>query len=219
MAEFATEVELKYAATPMALATLAEARRLGPAELGAVLVNDETDRYLDTADRRLAAEAWACRLRTRRVPGEERTFVSLKGPAEAVAGALHRRPELEGPATDDLDPARWAPSAARDLVDRLRDGGPLVEFLHLAQRRRERAVVIAGARIGTLSLDDVVVHRGGQELGLLFVAELELGGAGGERWLPQLGAALQQIDGLTPDHRSKLEHAVALAAAALVVDT
>ena len=64
MADFATEVELKYAATPAALAALARAPRLGPADLGAVLVNDETDRYLDTADRRLAAVAWACRLRS-----------------------------------------------------------------------------------------------------------------------------------------------------------
>ena len=217
MAELPVEVELKYAADAAALATLAAAGRLGPAELGTVVVNDETDRYLDTADRRLAAHAWACRLRTRRVAGEARTFVSLKGPAEAVAGALHRRPELEGPAIDDPDPARWAPSPARELVDRLRDGRPLVEFLHLTQRRRERAVTIGGAPIGTLSLDDVVMRRGNQELGELRVVELELTGSGVEPRLPELAAALERVGGLTADHRSKLEHAMALAAARPVV--
>ncbi|MEO8245817.1 MAG: CYTH domain-containing protein [Chloroflexota bacterium] len=219
MAELEMEVELKYAATQAALDTLGVARELGPAELGETLVNDETDRYLDTVDRRLHAAAWACRLRTRRVAGEARTFVSLKGPAAAVAGALHRRPELEGPATDDLDPVHWPPSAARDLVDRLRDGGGLVEFLRLTQRRLERAVTIDGARIGTLSLDDVVAHRGSQELGMLRAAELELGAGDGEAWLPELAAALERVEGLATDHRSKLEHALAFAAAQPAVGT
>lgn len=213
MAELAMEVELKYAASAAALAALAEARQLGPAELGGTVVNDETDRYLDTSDRRLDALLWACRLRTRRVDGTAKTFVSLKGPAAAAAGALHRRPELEGPASHDLDPRHWEPSAARDLLDQLRGGAALVEFLHLTQRRFERPVMVDGVHVGTLSLDDVVVHRGREQLGTLRVAELELGAAAGEACLPELAAALERVPGLTAEGRSKLEHAMALAAA------
>ena len=140
MTEAHVEVELKYSASDQSLTILATADQLGAAHLGATVVNHETDVYLDTGDLRLAAAGWACRLRTRRVEGTPRTFVSLKGPPEAAAGALHRRPELEGPANDDLDPAAWPPSDARDHLDALRSGASLAPRLALEQRRRERPV-------------------------------------------------------------------------------
>ena len=49
---------------------------LGRAVLGPARTVDETDRYLDTDDGRLAAALWACRLRSR----EGTTRISLKGP-------------------------------------------------------------------------------------------------------------------------------------------
>lgn len=212
MREYELEIELKYAATPAALAALADAERLGPAVLGPTVVNDETDRYLDTPDRRLAAAAWACRLRTRRVDGVARTFVSLKGPAEPAAAEMHRRPEIEATAPDDPDPAQWPPSPAHELVDRLRGDAPLAEFVGLAQLRRERPVAVDGRRIGTLSLDDVTVMRNGEALGQFGAVELELGQIGDDDRLDALARDLAAIPGLRADGRTKLEHALAFVA-------
>src|ERR1700674_2671044 len=91
------EAELKFrAADERPLEMLAASATLGPAELGPARTADEVDRYLDTADLRLAAVHWACRLRSR----EGSALLSLKGPAEHIDGAtLHLRPELEGRAT------------------------------------------------------------------------------------------------------------------------
>ena len=214
MTHHPVEVELKYAATPEALLELAGATALGPATLETGVVNDETDAYLDTAAHHLAAAGWACRLRTRRVAGASRTFVSLKGPPAAAAGALHRRPEVEGPAVDDPDPTSWPASPARDLVDRLRDGDELVPRVMLEQRRFERPVLVDGERIGTLSLDDVTVLHHGEKLGGFGAVELELVTGGDERLLDGLAAALAARPGLVADERSKLEHALALAGAA-----
>ena len=218
MSDYALEIELKYAATPAALAALADAERLGPALLGATVVNDETDRYLDTPDRRLSAAAWACRLRTRRVKGVARTFVSLKGPAEPAVAEMHRRPEIEAEAPDDPDPGAWPPSSARELVDRLRAGGPLVEFVGLAQLRRERPVVVDGRRIGTLSLDDVTVVRPDAVLGRFGAVELELGRIGDDDLLDALARDLAAIPGLRADGRTKLEHALAFMAGSVTGD-
>lgn len=219
MPDHPMEVELKYIATAQALAALATAAHLGPAELGPTVVNDETDRYLDTVDGRLAAERWACRLRTRRVDGAARTFISLKGPAAAAVEALHRRPELEGPATDALDPAAWPSSAARDMLDRLRAGEPLTEFVRLAQRRRERPVTLDGAPIGTLSLDEVTVLRDDAELGRFMAVELEVVAAADDHRLTDLARDLEALPGLHGDDLNKLERALYLAGRRQVVPT
>lgn len=206
------EVELKFSAEgPRPLERLAIAPRLGPAVLGPASRAEELDRYLDTADARLAAARWACRLRSR----AGATKVSLKGPAEAGSGtgALHRRPELEGPAGDTLDVTAWPPSTARDHLDALRGGGRLVERLSLAQDRTERAVLVDGTRIGTLSLDRVRALHRGAALGWLWVVELELLPAADELGLADLAAALEGIGGLSPDPTTKLERALDLLAA------
>lgn len=204
------EVELKLRALDeRPLLELEVARSLGPALLGPATTFEEIDRYLDTADERLAAARWACRLRKRR----ERSIVSLKGPREPAAqdgAALHRRPEVEGPATDDADPAAWPPSEAREFLARLSGGAPVSEYLRLHQRRTERAVLRDGARLATLSLDRVRVERGDRTLGGLFAVELEHAG-GEERLLDEVAAALSAWRGLAPDHGTKLEHALYLA--------
>jgi inorganic triphosphatase YgiF len=215
-----TEVEARFRAeTTEPLDDLATRPRLGPASLGAPRTVDETDRYLDTDDGRLEAQLWACRLRSR--PGSVR--ISLKGPARGVSPDwLHRRPEVEGPASDALQTGTWPPSAARDLLDALRDGMPLRELLRLRQRRTERRVAIDdGREIGTLSLDRVRMACGEVDLGWLFVVELELdhapdgGGSADENWpedeagLASLASELARVPGLVPEPRTKLEHALA----------
>lgn len=205
------EVEAKFlAAGPEPLQRLASASRLGPYLLGPARTADEVDRYLDTADGRLAAARWACRLRSR--DGSVR--VSLKGPPEHGSGGwLHRRPEVEGPATGSIDPAAWPASDARAELDRLRGGRSLEEQLRLRQQRTERAVALSGGSPAILTLDRVVVERGEKELGTLHVVELELGVSAHADMslLTACAEALHRIPGLRPDDRTKLEHALDLA--------
>lgn len=198
------ELELKYRADgPAPMAALAAAERLGDARLGPVSVSDELDRYLDTADLRLAAARWACRLRTR----HGRTVVSLKGPAEQAGGALHRRPEVEGPAEPGRDPRAWPPSPARDLLARLSGEGELLERFVLAQRRSERGVTVRGRLVGLLSIDESTVLHRGRERGRLLTVELELRD---DAAAVELAAALDGIAGLRPEPHTKLEHALAM---------
>jgi len=203
------ESELKYlAADERPLLYLATRDRLGPASLGPASTVAELDRYLDTADLRLAAVRWACRLRTR----DGRTIVSLKGPAEHAAGELvHRRPELEGPADSNLDAAGWVPSKARDRVLALAGGKPLAEQFRLEQDRTERSVTVGGEVVGILSLDRVRVMRDGGERGRLLAVELEFAsGARAGFDHRSYATALSGIAGLTPDPMSKLERALAM---------
>lgn len=205
----ATEVEAKFRARHAGpLAELSVRARLGAAQLGPPRVVDEVDRYLDTADGRLAAARWACRLRSR----EGTIRLSLKGPQDERAERwYHRRPEVEGPATSRVDPDGWPPSPAHELLDALRGGRPIVERLRLEQARTERRVTLAdGTPIGILTLDRVRILSEAKELGDLFVVELELvpGSSAAEAELDGLAAELESIDGLIAEPRSKLEHAL-----------
>jgi inorganic triphosphatase YgiF len=208
------ESELKYwAESDAPLEALGEASRLGPTTLGPARSVDESDRYLDTADLRLAAAGWACRIRER----EGSRIVSLKGRAEHATGdPMHRRSEVEGPAGPALDPGEWPPSPACDLVVELAGADPLVERFTLAQHRIERRVTWSRVVVGLLSLDrSRVLHRG-VELGQLRVVELELESAALTAGLDPgpLAAALAQQPGLVPDPLTKLERALAMLAAA-----
>lgn len=204
------EVEARFAAaSDHPLADLAAAPSLDGAPLGPARTVDEVDRYLDTIDGRLAAARWACRLRLR----EGTTRLSLKGPAEPTEGAWHhRRPEVEGPATDVVEPDRWPPSEALDLLLGLTGGTPLVERFTLAQRRTERAVLVDGRNVGTLSLDRVDVRRDGRGGGSMRVVELELAheDALDHDRFARLAAALGAYPGLEADPHTKLEHALEL---------
>lgn len=207
----ATEVEARFRASgPGPLESLAAVPRLGPAELGPANASAEVDVYLDSVDGALAAARWACRLRTR----GERVIVSLKGPPDPAAGGwLHRRPEAEGPATEERNPAAWPPSPARDQLARLTGGAPLIERFVLRQQRVERAVTRGTHRIGTLSLDTVDVEHEDAPIGRLHVVELELlAGTEDEAVLDPLARALAEVPGLAPEPRTKLERALALIA-------
>jgi len=206
-----TEVEARFAASgPRPMGSLATIARLGPAGLGPATAVSETDAYLDTRDGALAAARWACRLRTR----GERVTLSLKGPPDPAAGGwLHRRAEAEGPATEQRDPAAWPPSHARELLERLSGGAPLVERFVLHQVRVERAVTHGAHRLGTLSLDTVDVKHEGAAIGRLHVVELELtAGTEDEAVLDPLARELAAVPGLVPEPRTKLERALAMIA-------
>ncbi|MEO8251146.1 MAG: CYTH domain-containing protein [Chloroflexota bacterium] len=204
------EAELKYlAANEPTLRLLASAARLGPADLGRGRTVDEVDRYLDTADLRLEAVHWACRLRTR----GGRTIVSLKGPAEHEAGdPLHRRAEVEGPAGPELEPGEWPDSPARDRLLVMTGGKPLVERFRLLQERTERPVSLDGEHVGLLSLDRARIVHDEIEVGRLAVVELELDPSALAAGLDHrpMADALAAIPGLAADPSSKLERALAL---------
>jgi inorganic triphosphatase YgiF len=207
------EVESKFRAVDhLTLQRLSTIDRLGPAWLGEARVSQEMDRYLDTADHRLAAEGWACRLRTR----ADQTILSLKGAAAASPGdrsEMQRRPEIEGSATAEIVPDAWAPSEARDRLLELTGGAQLKERVHLDQRRTERPVFVDGRRVATLSLDEVdVLDPAGESLGLLLVVELEHARIEREAELVAVAAALRAEPGLAPDPLTKLEHASRLMA-------
>ena len=208
------EVELKLRAEdeePLYL--LGAAAELGPATLGPLQELDELDRYLDTADRRLAQAGWACRLRTRAASGSEadgHLRVSLKGPAQHDTGStLHRRPEVESAAGNSADPADWPPSSARDRLLGLTGGRPLVERLALRQRRGERRVSLGGRDVAVLSLDRVTVECDGVPRGRFLAVELEWRGRR-PRAAAEIEAALQETVGLRDEPSSKLERALAM---------
>lgn len=210
----AIEVESRFqAASQRTLQLLATIDRLGRARLGAATVGLELDRYLDTAGERLAAAGWACRLRTR----DNRTIVSLKGTAPSVVGdrsGLHRRPEVEGPATANLDPSTWPASAALELLLALAGGESLEERLTLDQRRTERDVLLDGERVATLSLDEVaVLDAAGRSVGRMLVVELEHAGDTDAGEMAAVAEALRADAELAPDPLTKLEHASHLIAA------
>ena len=210
----AIEVESKFqAASQDTLRRLATIDRLGRARLGHATVGRELDRYLDTADERLAAAGWACRLRTR----DDRTIVSLKGTGPSAAGdrsGLHRRPEVEGPATANLDPSAWPPSAALELLLALAGDQSLEEGLTLDQRRTERDVLLDGERVATLSLDEVaVLDPAGRSAGRMLVVELEHAGDTNAEEMAAVAEALRADPDLAPDPLTKLEHASQLIAA------
>ena len=208
MSEPAIESELKLVADGEApLLELAARETLGRARLGPPRTIEELDRYLDTAGLRLAAQGWACRLRTR----EGSTSVSLKGPGGHRPGArLHRRPELNGPATAEPAPTAWPPSEARAMLEAMAGGESLLERFTLVQARTERKVRMRGRPAGTLSLDRVRVVARGVEVGLLHIVELELDPATVPVALhaDHLSRALERIGGLRPDPLTKVQHAL-----------
>jgi len=207
------ETELKLSATSAApLRRLAGLAQLGPLQLGPAETFFELDRYLDTDDGRLASAKWACRLRRR-----SRThLVSLKGPAVAahpgLNGALHRRPEIEGPASASVDPDSWPPSPAQRRLLDLSGGRPLRGQFALRQRRTQRSVRDGVALVGTLSLDRILVLLRGEPAGRLWCVELEVERGRAYREYESAGmlAELLAVEGLTVEPLTKLERAIAL---------
>lgn len=164
------------------------------------------DRYFDTAagDGALRAAGLRARLRI----SVDGVVLAVKGRAAVSAGGVATRMELEGPATDDPDPARWPASAGRQLIVETTRGAPLIEIAALRQEREVR-LVRRGGSVVELSLDRLAaLGARGEELAtrLELEAELKAGPAGA---LEELAHALASVDGLGPPLGSKLEFALA----------
>jgi CHAD domain-containing protein len=199
------EVELKYrmtnAATGERLISLDDLA--GFAALGATETIEIEDRYLDTADGALAAAGYAGRLRS----GAGGTVVTLKGLRRADdGGAVHRRVELEGPATEGVPAGDWPDSPARDAVAEIAGEAPLEELVRIRQVRRKRLYQRDDATV-EVSVDAVEVLAGGKVVERFAELELELRG-GDEAALEPLVDLMSEIEELVPAETSKLERAL-----------
>ncbi|MDQ3492107.1 MAG: CHAD domain-containing protein, partial [Chloroflexota bacterium] len=176
------------------------------------------DRYVDTAERSLEAAGYGVRLR--RIDGHR--LVTVKSMAQDAQRdgepqALHRRLELEAPASARLDPATWPEGPARERIESLIGGERLRTRFTLVQRRLERDLVSDGLQ-ATLSLDTAEVRRRGESLGTFATLEVEAAD-GADRLLSQLAGPLESTGLISAETRSKerIAHemvADALAAAA-----
>ena len=200
------ELELKFLVEDVAAAQAWLGRRLAvdPSEWRTLNI---TDRYFDTADGALAAAGYGARLR--RVG--RHTVVTVKSDLEVVGG-LHRRLELEAPATRALDPHKWPESEARSRVTEVAGERRLIESFTVKQQRHELEASIAGAVV-LVSLDEAQVFAAGREAGELRQLEVELV-SGDEAALRALGDEIAAAGLGQPESRSKLVIAAGLAEAA-----
>lgn len=209
------EVELKYLVRDAgALVPLISGERVAGMSAGAPRTVVVEDRYVDTAGRGIQHGGYAARLRET----DGHVVLDLKslgrgsgrrrGGSRTDPAALHRRTELEGPASSELDPAGWPDSEARTLLLELTSGELLAERFRLRQSRREREV---GDDQGhaTMTVDDVEVVRDGETLGSYTALEAEMKD-GDESILARLASALEATGLVEPAGLSKFEHAARL---------
>jgi inorganic triphosphatase YgiF len=206
------ELELKFVVEDLAAAQTWLSQRLGGAKSdGADSADWKTihivDRYFDTADGALAAAGYGCRLRH---IGRE-TVVTVKSDLEVRAG-LHRREELEAPATRGLDPAKWPESEPRTRVLEVVGARRLIERFRVEQERREVEAQVADAVV-VVSLDAGLVSVGGRAAGTVKQLEVELR-SGSEAALRALGEEIAAAGIGVAESRSKMVIAAGLADAA-----
>jgi CHAD domain-containing protein len=227
------ELELKYAVRDRdALLAVLDQERLAGLDVGPERAFVVEDRYVDTRDRAIERAGFAARIRDRtagvqlglkslrrdrmgRRPLDEDTVDGLDAVDEPLASpsgsrilALHRRTEVEGPATHDLDPGAWPESDARALLVELSRGVPLVERFRVRQMRRLRELTEGASRV-ELTVDDVEVLRDGETLGTFVGLEAELA-SGDETVLEALASALEATGLVVAEPLSKFELAAML---------
>ncbi len=162
-----------------------------------------TDRYFDTADSRLLAAGYTCRLRTEGAL----VLATLKGLGGA-RGAVHHRDEQEVQLVAwTPEVAVWPASSARDLAQKLTGGMPLQPLFDLEQHRSRADVMDEARRVAELSLDAVRATVG-RRPALYYELEVELKPEGTETDLATVVQELRTIYNLTPEPRSKFERAL-----------
>ena len=197
------EVEAKFA-VPDRRTFLRLAALRSPA--GYTLVDTRSvqvaDQYLDTADGRLYAAGYSCRLR--REP--DKVIATLKGLGDA-GGAVHQRDEQEVELPEWApDPAAWPAGPARDLALRLTGGAPLQPLFELKQIRTRSEVMDGPRHVAEWSLDAVSVPVG-ERPAHYYELEVELKDAGTEDDLQAIAAELSGRWRLSPQARSKFQRA------------
>lgn len=202
------EAELKYRMSDVAHGErfLAADALAGFPALGEPRTVANEDRYVDTADGSIARAGWAARFRE----GEGTARITLKAlrrhASDEPGAALHRRDELEGPASPGAPATDWPASEARGLLLDIAGTEELQELVTIRQVRRRRDFGDGASRV-ELSLDDVEVIAGGGVVERFAELELELR-AGDDRALHRLAELLSEVEQLVPAETSKLERAL-----------
>lgn len=201
-----TEVESKYllpdATTLQAILAVRELAGYQVQPQGKVRM---VDRYLDTADRTLLHQGWACRLRRQ---GE--TWIAGLKHNQQVRGAIVSRAELEVTVpSNEADPRCWPEGEVRTNMLRLTGGRELEQLVTLKQVRHRSTLVKNGCPVAQLSLDRVdIVGLGKRHRRYMLECELMDGGEPAD--LERVDAFLCQNYVLTPEPRSKLQLAFEL---------
>ncbi len=199
------ELEFKFIVEDLAAARVWLDHRLGVSEPWQTI--QIIDRYFDTADLALSAGGYGARLRQT----GRHTVVTVKSDLE-VAGGLHRREELEAPATRSLEPSRWTDSEARSRVLAVAQSRRLIERFRVEQERHEVEARVGDAVV-LASLDEADVWAGGRAAGSLKQLEVELR-SGDEAALRALGEEIAAAGIGVPESRSKMAISLALVAEA-----
>ena len=124
-----------------------------------------------------------------------------------VAGAVHRREELEGPADRTAGPRDWPASAARSLILEQCGDAPLVELVTIRQLRRKRKLQLDDT-IVEISLDEVDAVARSRVVERFVELEVELV-QGDETALDEIAVLAEGDPSLTASTGSKLESALA----------
>jgi CHAD domain-containing protein len=219
------EVELKYLVRDLEALRAWLTRDWGGALDGVEIGNEQAveveDRYLDTAYGALDHAGFGVRLRreddgpysvnVKSASHERPGAANTAGPTESTA--LSQRVELGGPATERLDPDAWPPSAARELINEVRDGVRLRTLFTINQRREKTTLALDDGPV-EVTLELVTVFRGARPISSFSVFEVELTN-GSRANLARLAALVEATGYVTPEPRSKEEiarHYVAKAA-------
>ncbi|MGD8684359.1 MAG: CHAD domain-containing protein [Chloroflexota bacterium] len=222
--EIPREVELKYLVRDLEALRSWLARDWGGALDGVETGNERTveveDRYIDTAYGALEKAGFGARLRredngpvtvTVKSASHERPGEDDEGAADARA--LSQRVEVEGPAAEHLDPDGWPSSAARELINEVRDGARLRTLFTINQRREKKTLALDDGPV-QVALDRVAIFRGARPLASFSVLEVEAGNGSGAN-LIRLAGLIEATGFVVPEPRSKEEiarHYVAQAA-------
>jgi len=220
------EVELKYLVRDLEALRSWIARDWGGALDGVEVGNKQTveveDRYVDTAYGALEQAGFGARLRREddgpislnvKSASHDRPGDDDGDEADHDPRALSQRVEVEGPANDRIDPDAWPPSAARELINEIRDGARLRTLFTINQRRERHTMALDDGPVA-VTLDWVAVFRGARPLSSFSVLEVEATKGSGAN-LGRLATLIEATGYVTPEPRSKEEiarHYVAKAA-------
>ena len=218
------EVELKYLVRDLEALRSWLARDWGGALDGVEFGNEKTveveDRYIDTAYGALDQAGFGARVRredhgpyTVTVKSASHDRPGADEEKEDDSKALSQRVEVEGPADERLDPDRWPSSAARELINEVRDGARLRTLFTINQRREKKTLALDEGPV-LVTLDRVAVFRGARPLASFSVLEVETPKASGAD-LKRLAGLIEATGYVVPEPRSKEEiarHYVAQAA-------
>lgn len=205
------EVELKYLVRDLEALRSWLARDWG-GELEGLEVGDERtveveDRYIDTAYGALQQAGFGARVRRE----DHGPYVlTVKSVSHERSGsdddpddptALSQRVEVEGPASERLDPDTWPSSAARELINEVRGGARLRTLFTINQRREKSTLALDDGPV-QVALDRVSVFRGGRPLASFSVLEVEAADGGGAG-LNRLADLVEATGFVVPEPRSK----------------